>query len=124
MEDRMNVLGIAGLADVESFLNQHFPAQMAGTSKIVQGMDAAAALICDGQVLAAVSEERFDRVKKSGAFPFRAIDYCLRTAGLRISDLSAVCGNFDFGRYSSVFGFDGTAKQYYTECLSPEAISN
>lgn len=119
----MNLLGIAGLADVESFLTQHFPAQMAGASKIVQGMDAAAALICDGQVIAAASEERFDRVKKSGAFPFHAIDYCLRTAEMRISDVSAICGNFNFGRYATVFAIDRMAKQYYSHCLSPEAIS-
>jgi carbamoyltransferase len=120
----MNLLGIAGLADVETFLNQRFPAEMAGTSKIVQGMDAAAAMICGGKVIAAASEERFDRVKKSGAFPFHAIDYCLRTAEMRISDVSAVCGNFNFGRYAAVFSIDPMAKQYYSQCLSPEAISN
>ena len=116
----MYLLGISGLADVESFLDRHFPAQM-GQSRIVQGMDAAAALICDGRVIAAASEERFDRQKKSSAFPFQAIDYCLREARIGISNVDHVCGNFDFGRYSMVFRGD-LAERYWSQCLAPAAI--
>ena len=47
------------------------------------GHDAAAALVIDGQVVAAVEEERFSREKHSDKFPRQAIDYCLRAAGLR-----------------------------------------
>ncbi len=60
----MLTLGIAGLANVTQFLETNFPAQMAHESRIVQGMDAAAAVLSDGQVIAAVSEERFDRAKE------------------------------------------------------------
>src|ERR1700722_1626676 len=46
------------------------------------GHDAAAALAIDGVVVAAISEERLTRVKHQGGFPNRALEYCLREAGL------------------------------------------
>ncbi|HEV7681989.1 MAG TPA: carbamoyltransferase C-terminal domain-containing protein [Pyrinomonadaceae bacterium] len=46
--------------------------------------DAAAALIKDGRILAAVEEERFNRVKHCAGFPAEAVRYCLRTAGIGI----------------------------------------
>jgi len=52
--------------------------------------DAAAALVVDGRIEAAVQEERFSRVKHDRAFPFRSIDYCLSHGGLRLEDLDAV----------------------------------
>jgi carbamoyltransferase len=44
--------------------------------------DAAAALVVDGQIVAAAQEERFTRKKHDASFPQNAIDYCLREAGL------------------------------------------
>lgn len=118
----MHLLGLAGLADVEGFLAQHFPDQMAATSRIVQGMDAAAVLVRDGKVIAGASQERFDRKKKSGDFPFQAIDYCLRAGDIAIDRIDQVCGNFDFGRYGSLFALDPTARLYWQQCLAPAAI--
>src|SRR5689334_15410592 len=43
--------------------------------------DSAAALIADGQIVAAAQEERFSRRKHDPSFPQRAIDYCLAEAG-------------------------------------------
>src|SRR4026208_573412 len=45
--------------------------------------DASAAVIVDGELLAAVEEERFTRLKHDTSFPHRSIRYCLETAGLR-----------------------------------------
>lgn len=118
----MLTLGIAGLANVTQFLQANFPAQMAQESRIVQGMDAAAALLSDGKVLAAVSEERFDRAKKSGAFPFQAIQYCLDSAGATLDDVQDICCNFSFGRYRPVYAADQLARSYWQKCLSPDAI--
>ena len=117
----MYTLGIAGLANVEGFLRDEFPNQMAGESRIVQGMDAAAALLHDGTVIAAASQERFDRQKKSGDFPFMAIDYCLQEAQIDFGDMTEVCGNFAFDRYRTVFT-DPLATKYYQTCLDPVAI--
>ncbi|HVO23185.1 MAG TPA: carbamoyltransferase N-terminal domain-containing protein [Candidatus Margulisiibacteriota bacterium] len=52
--------------------------------------DAAAALIQDGQLVAAAEEERFSRKKHDSDFPRLAIRYCLEVAGLTASDLDYV----------------------------------
>jgi carbamoyltransferase len=49
--------------------------------------DAAAALLVDGQLVAAASEERFTRLKHDHAYPEQAIAFCLAEAGLSASDL-------------------------------------
>lgn len=52
--------------------------------------DSAAALIVDGQIVAAAQEERFTRKKHDPAFPANAVKYCLDYSGLRLNDLDAV----------------------------------
>jgi carbamoyltransferase len=52
--------------------------------------DAAAALLRDGELLAAAEEERFSRKKHDYEFPQHAIDFCLRTGGIRPADLDYV----------------------------------
>ncbi|RMH71627.1 MAG: carbamoyltransferase [Gemmatimonadetes bacterium] len=53
--------------------------------------DSAAALIDDsGQLVAAIEEERLSRIKHDGAFPVKAIQFCLDFAGIQESDLDAV----------------------------------
>ena len=52
--------------------------------------DAAAAIIKDGRLIAAVEEERFNRCKHSAGFPAHAIRYCLDTAGIGVEDLDHV----------------------------------
>jgi len=52
--------------------------------------NASAAIVCDGLLIAAVEEERFNRVKYAAGFPARAIRYCLKEAGLTLADLDHV----------------------------------
>jgi carbamoyltransferase len=52
--------------------------------------DAAAALLRDGELVAAAEEERFSRVKHDFGFPARAIAFCLERGGLSASDLDYV----------------------------------
>src|SRR6516162_2459059 len=52
--------------------------------------DSAAALVVDGEVLAAVQEERFTREKYDANFPVHAIAYCLQEGGLTPDQLSNV----------------------------------
>ncbi|MFL5381763.1 MAG: carbamoyltransferase [Longimicrobiaceae bacterium] len=49
--------------------------------------DAAAALLRDGEVVAAAEEERFSRRKHDARFPRQAIDFCLRRAGAAAADV-------------------------------------
>lgn len=52
--------------------------------------DAAAALVEDGKLVAAVEEERFNRIKHCAGFPTRSIEYCLEAAGIAIEDVEHV----------------------------------
>ena len=52
--------------------------------------NASAAIVCDGRLVAAVEEERFNRVKYAAGFPAQAIRYCLREAGLDLKDVDHV----------------------------------
>ena len=40
--------------------------------------DSAAALIIDGDIIAAAQEERFSRKKHDASYPFHAVDYVLK----------------------------------------------
>src|SRR5436190_1934833 len=52
--------------------------------------DSAAALISDGQIIAAAQEERFTRKKNDERFPANAVQFCLRYGRLEPKDLDAV----------------------------------
>ena len=51
---------------------------------------ASACLIQDGQLIAAVEEERFRRIKYCAGFPAQAIQYCLKKAGIEPQDLDHI----------------------------------
>src|SRR5213596_904262 len=52
--------------------------------------NASAAIVCDGRLVAAVEEERFNRVKYAAGFPAQAIRYCLKKAGLTRAEIDHV----------------------------------
>lgn len=52
--------------------------------------DSAAALLRNGEIVAAAQEERFSRRKHDPRFPRQAIEYCLREAGIGVADLDYV----------------------------------
>ncbi len=52
--------------------------------------NASAAVIVDGRLLAAVEEERFNRVKYAAGFPVQAVRYCLAQAGVSISEVDHI----------------------------------
>ena len=52
--------------------------------------DSAAALLVDGEIVAAAHEERFSRKKHDQSFPVNAIQYVLSEADLGVADLSAI----------------------------------
>ncbi len=55
--------------------------------------DSAAAIMVDGEVIAAIEEERFIGKKHTGAFPSNAIKFCLEAADCTIDDIDAVAFN-------------------------------
>ena len=52
--------------------------------------DAAAAIVRDGEIVAAAQEERFTRKKHDAGFPRHALDYCLAEAGVKLQDVDLV----------------------------------
>ena len=52
--------------------------------------DSAAAIIVDGEIIAAAQEERFTRKKHDASYPKNAINYVLKEAGFKLSDVDHV----------------------------------
>lgn len=52
--------------------------------------DSAAALVCDGKIIAAAQEERFTRIKHDSEFPHQALRHCLKQANVALADIDQV----------------------------------
>ena len=52
--------------------------------------DSAAALVVDGEIVAAAQEERFTRRKHDAGFPTNAINYCLAQGNVKLSELDHI----------------------------------
>jgi carbamoyltransferase len=68
---------------------------LSGQSTYILGIsafyhDSAAALLRDGEIVAASSEDRFTRKKGDSDFPARAVEFCLREAGIGMKDVGYV----------------------------------
>jgi carbamoyltransferase len=75
------------------------------------GIDPAACLLMDGELVAYVEEERLVRVKHAdGLFPIRSIEYCLKAGGLEVQDLDCFAYGWNAPAYS-----DGTIAAFYDE---------
>lgn len=57
--------------------------------------DASASLVIDGQLVAAVEEERFNRIKHWAGFPVESIRWCLKEGGVAAEELGHVAISFD-----------------------------
>ena len=55
--------------------------------------DSAACLVVDGEIVGAVEEERFLRLKHWAGFPAEAITWCLAEGGLTLADVDHVAVN-------------------------------
>lgn len=69
--------------------------RMKPPAKILLGIsawyhDAAAALVVNGEIIAAAEEERFSRIKHTSEFPVNAIKYCLAEAQITLYDVDAL----------------------------------
>lgn len=57
--------------------------------------DASACLVVDGKLVAAVEEERFNRIKHWAGLPSQSIQYCLDVGGINIDDVDHVAVSFN-----------------------------
>lgn len=63
---------------------------------IYQGLPASVAILVDNEIVAAVQEERFTRIKNDEEFPRKSIEFCLKAAGIDADELDAVAiASFD-----------------------------
>jgi carbamoyltransferase len=77
--------------------------------------DPAVAIVKDGEIVAYAEEERFIRQKHAwGVYPHKALEFCLETAGITLSDVEAVGINWDLEGYSG-----GRIAEFY-ESLNAE----
>jgi carbamoyltransferase len=73
--------------------------QFSGKNSLILGInafhaDASAALYHNGKLVAAIEEERFRRIKHWAGFPSQAIQFCLKEAGVNLTDVHHIA----FGR--------------------------
>lgn len=97
---------------------------------IHKGHDSAAAIIKDGKIIADVQEERFSRVKHCNNAPLKAIEFCLKKAGLQnINDVDYISYSWEkiSEESKAIFHLNGHTpihytKQFINKCLgkSPE----
>src|ERR1700730_12859999 len=99
----MKILGISGLDRALAFKKTHWPALEEREYRIRQGQDSAAALLVNGDLVAAAAGERFSGEKTTGAFPAAAISYCLKQAALSIDDIDVLAHAFDYSPYERLY---------------------
>ncbi len=118
----MKIVGISGLENAMPFKRAQWPGLDEREYRIVQGMDAAAALVIDGKLVAAAEQERFSGKKHSGDFPIDAIRYCLREADISIDEIDEIAHGFDYAPHESLFAGDEISWKQYEEVFSRQAL--
>jgi carbamoyltransferase len=114
------VLGYSGLDGSRELKESRFPDLEEREKNLYQGLDSAAALLVDGQLVAAVQQERFSGRKFDHAFPRDAIEYCLGHAGLGFADVDAVAHNFDYARMRVLSQGDEYSRLRFESVYAPE----
>jgi carbamoyltransferase len=118
----MKIVGISGLENAVPFKQAAWPGLEEREYRIAQGMDAAAALVVDGELIAAAEQERFSGKKHTGDFPVDAIRFCLAEAGLSINDIDEIAHGYDYAPYRELYLRNEVSAALYKEVFSREAL--
>ena len=118
----MKVLGISGLENSMTFKKATWPGLEEREYRIAQGMDAAAALVIDGRLVAAAEQERFTGKKATGNFPIDAIRFCLNEAGIKIDEIDEIAHGFNYAPYRDLYLKDEVSAKLYNKVFSREAL--
>ena len=116
----MNIIGFSGLHQSVSFKKMMFPGLSAREYRIAQGFDSAAALVRDGDIVAAAAEERFTREKTTGLFPVHAIKYCLQEGRLDPTQIDYIAHGFSYGPFKEFFDEEEFSRRQYAEVYSDD----
>lgn len=120
--NNVNFLGISGLETSVPFKRKQWPGLDPREYRISQGHDSAAALIVNGNLIAAAEQERFSRRKHTGEFPIDAIEFCLREAGIALEDVDEIAHGFDYAPFRPLYSLDPESARLYDEVFSKEAL--
>lgn len=118
------VLGYSGLDSYLDYKNTNIKDLSNHEVLVSQGMDASAAIICNGKIVAACAEERFTNKKHTGDFPKHAINACLKKAGISIDDVSYIAHNFNYEPYKELLKHSDYSKGLYEAILSDQSQIN
>lgn len=118
------MLGYSGLDSYLDYKNTNIKGLSNSESLVSQGMDAAAAIMCNGKIVAACAEERFTHKKHTGDFPKHSIDACLTRAGISINDVSYIAHNFNYEPYKELLKQNNYSKRLYEIILSNQSQIN
>jgi carbamoyltransferase len=118
----MKVIGISGLEESMPYKKANWPGLEEREYRIAQGMDAAAALVVDGKLVAAAEQERFSGKKHTGDFPIDAIQFCLAEAGISIDEIDEIAHGFNYAPYRDIYLRDEKSAGLYRQVFSREAL--
>jgi carbamoyltransferase len=116
------VVGISGFENSVPFKKAHWPDLEEREYRISQGHDSAAAILVDGELVAAAAEERFSRKKHTGDFPIAAIHYCCEAAGIQPNEIDEIAHGFDYSPYRAAFLLDPISAEQYDQVFSREKL--
>jgi carbamoyltransferase len=116
------VVGISGFENSVPFKKAHWPGLEEREYRISQGHDSAAAILVDGELVAAAAEERFSRKKHTGDFPIAAIHYCCEAAGIEPNEIDEIAHGFDYSPYRAAFLLDPVSAEQYDQVFSREKL--
>lgn len=119
---QVKILGISGFGGAVAFKRAHWPGLDEREYRLSQGYDSAAALVVDGELVAAAAQERFSRRKHTGDFPADAITFCLREAGLSLCEIDVLAHGFDYAPFGAAYSVDRISAELYRKVLSQEAV--
>ena len=117
----MIVLGLSGLPRSQARHLEGHPGIGPLDARICQGLDSAAALLVDGELVAAASEERFTGEKGTGKLPHHAIAWCLDAAGIAPEAVDVVAHGFDYDRHRRAFVL---SQQHFDDVLTSRSVAD
>jgi len=116
----LNILGYSGLHGSIAFRRKNYANLTENEYRMCQGLDSAACIFVNGEVVAAAEEERFNGEKYTCDFPVGAIEFCLREANLSVKELDYICHGFDYSNYEELLSMSKSGVNFYNEVLSPK----
>lgn len=118
----MRILGIGGLAGAKAFKRSHWPDLDEREYSVAPGLDPAAALVINGELVVTANEESFNRSVHTTEFPAKAIKFCLSAKNLVPEEIDALVHCFDYSDYEELYLVSKRSRELYRTVLSKEAL--